>query len=64
MDNLPSWLGVPVRLNPLTYGIEAMRWSLLGVSEVPIMTSLLVITIFSSAMIILGSWSFDRAGDK
>ncbi|MDW7732185.1 MAG: ABC transporter permease [Methanolobus sp.] len=64
MENLPSWLSIPVRLNPLTYGIEAMRWALLGVSEVPVMRSLIIIIVFSSAMIILGSWSFDRAGDQ
>ncbi|MBN2109913.1 MAG: ABC transporter permease [Methanosarcinaceae archaeon] len=64
MENLPSWLGIPVRLNPLTYGIEAMRWSLLGISEVPLIRSLVVIIIFASAMMALGSWSFDRAGDQ
>jgi ABC-2 type transport system permease protein len=63
MENLPSWLSIPVQLNPLTYGVEALRWALLGVSEVPIMRSMAVITIFALAMILLGSWSFDRAGD-
>jgi len=64
MENLPSWLAIPVRLNPLTYGIEAMRWSLIGVSEVPLMRSMIVIIIFASVMLTLGSWSFDRAGDQ
>jgi ABC-2 type transport system permease protein len=63
MENLPSWLSIPVQLNPLTYGVEALRWALLGVSEVPIMRSMAVITIFALAMTLLGSWSFDRAGD-
>ena len=64
MENLPSWLSIPVQLNPLTYGVEALRWALLGVSEVPIMRSMTVIIIFSLSMILLGSWSFDRAGDR
>jgi ABC-2 type transport system permease protein len=64
MENLPSWLSIPVQLNPLTYGVEALRWALLGVSEVPIMRSMAVITIFSFTMMLLGSWSFDRAGDR
>ncbi|WP_292463128.1 ABC transporter permease [Methanolobus sp.] len=63
MANLPSWLSIPVQLNPLTYGVEALRWALLGVSEIPIMRSMTVIIVFALTMILLGSWSFDRAGD-
>lgn len=63
MANLPPWLGIPVQLNPLTYGVEALRWALLGASEVPIMRSMAIITVFSFTMILIGSWSFDKAGD-
>ncbi|WP_406660009.1 ABC transporter permease [Methanolobus sp. ZRKC3] len=63
-ENLPEWLSIPVYLNPFTYGIEAMRWSLLGSSSIPISRSLPVIIAFAIAMITLGSWSFDRAGDQ
>jgi len=61
MENLPTWLSIPVHLNPLTYGIEALRWSLFGVSEIPIIRSLIVITVFAVVMIEIGGWSFDRA---
>ncbi|MDG6242933.1 MAG: ABC transporter permease [Methanolobus sp.] len=64
MANLPGWLSIPVRLNPLTYGVEALRWLLLGTSEVPVTLSLSVITVFALMMMALGSWAFDRAGDQ
>ena len=61
LENLPRWLSVPVHLNPLTYGIEALRWSLLGTSEIPITRSMLVIIVFAIVMIEIGGLSFDRA---
>jgi ABC-2 type transport system permease protein len=64
LDDLPAWLSIPVYLNPFTYGIEALRWSLLGTSSIPMSRSLPVILVFAIVMITLGSWSFDRAGDQ
>jgi ABC-2 type transport system permease protein len=64
MADLPGWLSIPVRLNPLTYGVEALRWLLLGISEIPVTLSLSVITVFALIMMALGSWAFDRAGDQ
>ncbi len=64
LDDLPTWLSIPVHLNPFTYGIEALRWSLLGTSSIPMSRSLPVIIAFAIAMISLGSWSFDRAGEQ
>jgi ABC-2 type transport system permease protein len=61
LENLPRWLSVPVHLNPLTYGIEALRWSLLGTSEISITRSMLVIIVFAIVMIEIGGLSFDRA---
>ncbi|WP_340819381.1 ABC transporter permease [Methanolobus sp. WCC4] len=64
MKDLPGWLSIPVRLNPLTYGVEALRWMLLDASDVPIVLSLTVITAFALTMMGIGSWAFDRAGDQ
>jgi ABC-type polysaccharide/polyol phosphate export systems, permease component len=64
MDNLPGWLSIPVHLNPLTYGVEALRWMLLDASDVPIELSVAVITAFALFTMGIGSWAFDRSGDQ
>ncbi|MCC7572345.1 MAG: ABC transporter permease [Candidatus Methanofastidiosum sp.] len=33
ISNLPSWLSVVVNINPLSYGVDIMRWVMTGVSE-------------------------------
>ena len=33
ISNLPSWLSVVVNINPLSYGVDIMRWVMAGVSE-------------------------------
>lgn len=58
--NLPSWLKTLVYMNPLTYGVEALRYFLLGSSAIPIWSSLIVITIFSIAMIAIGGKLFGK----
>ena len=56
--NLPGWLKMLVYANPLTYGVEALRWCLLGNSTIPISFSITVLVIFSIAMIALGGKLF------
>ena len=33
ITNLPSWLSVAVNINPLSYGVDIMRWVMTGVTE-------------------------------
>ncbi len=33
ISNLPSWLAAIVNVNPLSYGVDVMRWVVTGVSE-------------------------------
>jgi ABC-2 type transport system permease protein len=49
ISNLPVWLKGLVYLNPLTYGVEALRWCLSGRSTIPIPLSITVIILFSVA---------------
>jgi len=52
ISDLPVWLKGLVYINPLTYGVEALRWCLSGSSTIPISLSITVITLF--AVIMLG----------
>src|SRR3989304_1176339 len=58
ISNLPGWLKMLVSLNPLTYGVEALRFCLLGNSIIPISISLIVITLFAFLMTMLGGKLF------
>ncbi len=60
ISNLPSWLKAFVYANPLTYGVEAMRFFLLGSSTIPISLSLIVLLLFAFAMIALGGKLFGK----
>ena len=60
ISNLPAWLKILVYLNPLTYGVEALRYCLLGNSTIPIWQSIIVLVIFSMAMIALGGKLFGK----
>lgn len=58
--NLPAWLKTLVYLNPLTYGVEALRYFLLGNSTIAVNLSVPVIIIFSMTMIAIGGRLFGK----
>ena len=60
IDNLPAWLGYFVLLDPLTYGVDALRGAMLGTSRFPYILDLGVITAFAVFMIALGTQAFER----
>ncbi len=57
-STLPSWLGYLVRINPLTYGVDAMRYFAIGYNEFNIALDFAVLIIFSIFLIIMGGYSF------
>jgi ABC-2 type transport system permease protein len=61
VNNLPSWLKAVVYINPLTYGVDAMRAVILGnayVSPFTIQVDVLVLLIFDAVMILVGTYAF------
>lgn len=61
ISNLPSWLKTLVYLDPLTYGIMALRYTLIGETEIPIILCITVIIVFAAATIGLGGYMFQKA---
>jgi len=57
---LPSWLKSVVYINPLTYGVEGMRYGLTGISSINPLISLIVLGGFCLVMILLGGFLFRR----
>jgi len=60
ISKLPQWLTILVYANPLTYGVEALRYFLLGSSIIPISESIIVLLAFALAMILLGGKLFGK----
>ncbi len=60
LSNLPSWLAVFTTLNPVTYGVDALRAMMLGTSRFGLPVDFIVLIVFTLAMIGLGTLSFER----
>ena len=60
ISNLPAWLKAFVYANPLTYGVEALRFFLLGSSTIPVSLSITVLVLFAFAMTALGGKMFGK----
>jgi len=62
-EGIPMWLQTASKLNPLSYGVDALRTVILGSDWTPlhpIYTNLAIIAIFDIVMIIIGTWAFSR----
>lgn len=60
VTNFPGWLKPIAYINPLTYGVDGLRASLIGFSQFPLFLSLSILLIFGFLMIILGSYLFSK----
>lgn len=60
IENLPTWLRQVSYINPLTYGVDGLRASLIGFSQFPLFFDLLVLLIFGLLIIALGSYLFTK----
>jgi ABC-2 type transport system permease protein len=61
--NLPSWLQWAVYINPLTYGVDALRIVILGsayISPIPLYVDVIFLAVFDVVMMIVGTYSFSR----
>jgi len=70
VNNVPTWMGVLVRINPATYGIDPIRQLMLGAEPASFLgitifghtmsigEDLMVIAAFGLVMVILAMWSF------
>jgi len=60
VSGLPPILGYVAILNPLTYGVDALRHVLVGVSHFGLSLDILVMITLAFLMLMLGSWLFNR----
>ncbi|MDP3066007.1 MAG: ABC transporter permease [Methanobacteriaceae archaeon] len=60
VTNLPTWLQVAVYLDPLTYGVDALRAIILNSSVLPLYVNVAVVGLFAVAMVLLSALVFSR----
>jgi len=60
LRGLPEWLDLLVKINPLSYGVDIMRYVVIGVNTYPVGRDLAVISAFSVVMIVLAVLQFGK----
>jgi len=65
IQNLPDWMQAVSKVNPLTYGVDALRVILLGGAWQPYQVQPLLVDVgivagFDVIMIIVGTWAFGK----
>jgi ABC-2 type transport system permease protein len=60
LNNLPRALTVATRIDPLSYGIDGLRGSLIGVSQFGPALNAAVLVGVASGFLVLGAWAFSR----
>jgi len=57
---MPSWLKYIMYIDPLTYGVDGLRGTLIGISAFPLWLDFTVLIALCLALATLGSYFFSR----
>lgn len=60
LNDLPPFLAIVTQLNPLTYGVDALRATLLQNSHFYLITDLTVLVVLLSIVLVTGSYLFSK----
>jgi len=60
IDGLPSWLKPVTLLDPLTYGVEGIRYGLSGTAQISPAVCFMVLAGFAIAVTAVGSYLFRK----
>jgi len=58
---IPDWLKIPVRINTLTYGVDLIRYYIVGMAEFNIAVDYLILAVYTTAMVTLGGQLFRKS---
>jgi ABC-2 type transport system permease protein len=61
LENFPFWLKYLSCLDPLTFGVDGLRGLLLGASTYPVVLNFGLMIFFSSVMLFLGAYFFEKS---
>jgi ABC-2 type transport system permease protein len=60
LNNLPVGLRIATRIDPLTYGIDGLRGTLIGTTHFGLATDVGVLAVVAAAFLVLGAYSFSK----
>lgn len=60
LDRLPSALALVVRLNPLSYGVDAVRGTLVGLGHFGLTRDIIVLLISTALVMAVGAYLFEK----
>jgi len=60
LKEAPEWLRIVSSFNPLTYGVEALRYVIIGASSIPFSFSFMTALSFSLVSLLVGGFAFSR----
>jgi len=63
LNNLPDWLMGVTSINPVTYGVDAVRGAVIGTQHYPLLCDIGVLLLLSLIVITVGTWSFKKMHD-
>jgi ABC-2 type transport system permease protein len=58
---LPEWLTILNRIDPLTYGVDLLRWIMLGINNFNPLLDIILILIFALGMFAIAVFEFNMA---
>jgi len=61
LNNLPVFVRVLSYVDPLTYGIDGLRGSMINVASHPLLLNLVLMAAFSLVMLFLGAYFFEKS---
>ncbi|MFA6549518.1 MAG: ABC transporter permease [Candidatus Margulisiibacteriota bacterium] len=61
LDRLPAWLTVLNRIDPLTYGVDLLRWVMLGINSFNPLIDIVLILAFALVMFAIAVFEFNLA---
>jgi ABC-2 type transport system permease protein len=61
LNNLPVFVRVLSYIDPLTYGIDGLRGSMINVASHPVLLNLALMGAFSLVMLFLGAYFFEKS---
>jgi ABC-2 type transport system permease protein len=60
LQGLPKALGIVAQIDPLSYGVDALRITLVNISHFGLLTDFLVLGVITVLILIVGSYLFTR----
>jgi ABC-2 type transport system permease protein len=60
LNDLPEFMKIITRLNPLTYGVDALRATLLGASTFSLSLDLTILGALTAIILVIGSYLFSK----